>query len=91
LVYEKIALPVFLHFEFEEASKSNKLFVLKTFNYFFSNKKSECEKIKILFAKLVKNDDHVEFAKRLFSFLKNDLRNSKIVNFDNKTQVKNYL
>lgn len=87
LVGEKIALPVFLHFDFEEADKSNKAFVVKTFNYLFSNKKSEPEKIKILFAKLVKNDDHVEFAKRLFAFLKNDFRNSKIVDFDNKQQV----
>lgn len=87
LVNEKIALPVFLHFEFEESDKFNKLFVIKTFNYFFSHKKSESERTKILFAKLVKNDEHVAFSKRMFAFLKNDFRKSKIVDFDNKQQV----
>lgn len=89
MISEKIALPVFLHYEFEEAHKSNKTFMIKAFNYFFSYKKSECEKIKILFAKLVKNDDHVDFSKRLFAFLKNDFKKSKIVDFDNKPEVKN--
>ena len=87
MVSENIALPVFLHFEFEESDKFNKIFVVKTLNYFFSDKKSECEKIKIICAKLVKNDDHVEFSKRLFAFLKNDFKKSKIVDFDNKPQV----
>jgi mannitol/fructose-specific phosphotransferase system IIA component (Ntr-type) len=86
-----IALPVFLHYEFEEAQKSNKIFMIKAFNSYFSNKKSECEKIKILFAKLVKNDNHVDFSKRLFAFLKNDFKRSKIVDFDNKSQVMNFI
>lgn len=88
LISEEIALPVFLPFEFEEADKSNKIFVVNTFNYFFEDKKNEIEKIKIIFAKLVKNDDHVEFAKRLFAYLKNDFKKSEVVDFDNKSKVK---
>lgn len=80
-------MPVFLQYEFEEADKSTKAFMIYAMNYFFSDKKNEPERIKIIFAKLVKNDDHVDFAKRLFAFLKNDFKNSKIVDFKNASQV----
>ena len=88
MVAERIALPVFLQFEFEEAKKEGKIFVIKCFDYFFSNKKNTPEKTKIIFAKLVKNDEHVEFSKMLFAFIKNTFKNSKIVDLDKKSKVK---
>lgn len=62
------------------------MFVIKCLDYFFSNKKNTPEKTKIIFAKLVKNDEHVEFAKMLFAFLKNTFKRSKIVELDKKSQ-----
>jgi hypothetical protein len=34
---------------------------------------------------LVKNDDHVEFAKRLFNFFINDFKNDKEIQFERKS------
>jgi len=42
-------------------------------------------KTKIMFAKLVKNDDHVEFAKCLYYFLNKKFKAE--INWDNKSQV----
>lgn len=91
LVSEKIALPVFLQFEFEEAKQEAKLFVIKCLNYFFSNKKNTPEKTKIIFAKLVKNDEHVEFSKMLFAFMKNSFKKSKVVDLESRSQVKYFI
>ncbi len=76
-----------MQFEFEDAKKEAKIFVIKCLDYFFSNKKNTIEKTKIIFAKLVKNDEHVEFAKMLFAFIKNTFKKSKLVDIDNKSQV----
>lgn len=40
---------------------------------------------KIMFAKLIKNDDHVEFGKRLFAFLVKEFKVD--INLDTKSKV----
>ncbi len=52
--------------------------------------KSTVDKTKLLFAKLVKNDDHVEFGKQLFNYLVNLFK--KELSFDNKSEkyLENY-
>ena len=57
LADEKISLPVFLNFEFEDASENQKIFVISTFDKYFE-KITVPDRCKLLFAKLVKNDDH---------------------------------
>ena len=67
LIREKIGLPVLLHFKFEESDDKVKIFVLFVLDFYFE--KSDQSKTKLLFAKLVKNDEHVEWAQHLFHFL----------------------
>jgi hypothetical protein len=59
------------------------MFIVMAFDYYF-----QCvgnpDKSKLLFAKLVKNDDHVEFGKRLFTFLVKNFKNE--VKVDEKSQ-----
>ena len=80
---EKISLPVFLPFEFENANDYQKKFMLMTFDHYFQFNANP-DKSKLLFAKLVKNDDHVEFGKRLFTFLVKNFKNE--VKMDEKSQ-----
>lgn len=89
LAEEKISLPVFLNFEFEDASENQKIFVISTFDKYFE-KITIPDRCKLLFAKLVKNDDHVEFAKRLFNLFINDFKQQ--INLDNKKKeyIENY-
>ena len=70
LLGEKISLPVLLHFKFEEDNEENKMFVNMTLNKYFTD--SNEDRVKLLFAKLVKNDEHVEFAQKLFNYLIKD-------------------
>ena len=70
LLGEKISLPVLLHFKFEEDNDENKMFVNMILNKYFTD--SNEDRIKLLFAKLVKNDEHVEFAQKLFNYLVKD-------------------
>ena len=70
LLGEKISLPVLLHFKFEEDNDENKMFVNMTLNKYFTD--SNEDRVKLLFAKLVKNDEHVEFAQKLFNYLVKD-------------------
>ena len=70
LLKEKISIPVLLQFKFEEDKKENKIFVNMVFNKYFED--SEEDKTKLIFAKLVKNDDHVEFAQKLFNYFAKD-------------------
>jgi nucleolar MIF4G domain-containing protein 1 len=70
LLGEKISLPVLLHFKFEEDNEENKMFVNMTLNKYFTD--SNEDRVKLLFAKLVKNDEHVEFAQKLFNYLVKD-------------------
>jgi nucleolar MIF4G domain-containing protein 1 len=69
LLTEKVSLPVFLPFEFENANPNQHTLVTYTFDNYFEQ--SDSDKTKMLFAKLVKNDSHVEFGKQLFNYLKN--------------------
>jgi hypothetical protein len=80
LVSEKIGLPVFLPFEFEEATNNQRNLVNITFDKYFE--KATTDKVKLMFAKLVKNDNHVEFAKQLFNYLVNFFK--KEIGFENK-------
>ena len=70
LLKEKISIPVLLQFKFEEDKKENKIFVNMVFNKYFEE--SDEDKTKLVFAKLVKNDDHVEFAQKLFNYFAKD-------------------
>lgn len=83
LTDEKISLPVFLPFEFENANDYQKKFLVMTFDHYFQSNGNP-DKSKLLFAKLVKNDDHVEFGKRLFTFLVKNFKNE--VKIDEKSQ-----
>ena len=82
LLREKISLPVLLHFKFEQSNNKIKMFVLFVFDFYFE--KSTETKTKILFAKLVKNDDHVEWAQRLFHFFIQEF--SKEIDVNSKSQ-----
>ena len=64
---EVIGLPCILNFEFDNANDKQFLFILLIFDKYFES--SDSDKTKILFAKLVKNDSHVEFGKKLFAYL----------------------
>jgi nucleolar MIF4G domain-containing protein 1 len=88
LSLEKIALPVILPFEFENASRSQITFINYMFDMYFQ--KSTVDKTKLLFAKLVKNDEHVEFAKQIFNHLVNLFK--KDISFENKSHsyLENY-
>ena len=66
LTEEVIGLPCLLNFEFENANEKQFLFILLIFDKYFES--SNSDKTKILFAKLVKNDNHVEFGKKLFAY-----------------------
>ena len=70
LLGEKISLPVLLHFKFEEDNDENKMFVNMVLNKYFTD--SNEDRVKLLFAKLVKNDEHVEFSQKLFNYLVKD-------------------
>jgi hypothetical protein len=85
---EKIAIPSILPFEFENSSRSQITFINYMFDMYFE--KSTIDKTKLLFAKLVKNDDHVEFAKQLFNYFVNIFKRD--ISFDNKsnTYFENY-
>ena len=88
LALEKIAIPAILPFEFENSSRSQITFINYIFDMYFE--KSTIDKTKLLFAKLVKNDDHVEFAKQLFNYFVNIFKRD--ISFDNKsnTYIENY-
>jgi nucleolar MIF4G domain-containing protein 1 len=88
LASEKLAIPVILPFEFEDSSKPQITFINYIFDMYFE--KSTIDKTKLLFAKLVKNDDHVEFAKQLFNYFVNVFK--KHISFDNKSNqyIENY-
>ena len=85
LVNEKISLPVLLHFKFEEDNDKNKMFINMILNKYFSE--SSEEKTKLLFAKLVKNNDHYEFAQKLFQYFVSDFsRENDVEKKDEKYQ-----
>ena len=73
LIKEKISLPVLLHFNFENSDENCKIFVIFIFDFYFE--KSNENKVKLLFAKLIKNEDHIEWAKHLFQFLTQEFSN----------------
>ena len=77
LIKEKISIPVLLQFKFEEDKNENKIFVNMILNKYFN----DCteDKTKLIFAKLVRNDDHVEFAQKLFNYLIKDFSNENKV------------
>ena len=85
LLGEKISLPVLLHFKFEEDIDENKMFINMILNKYFCD--STEDKTKLLFAKLVKNDEHVEFAQKLFNYLVKDFsQENDVEKKDNKYQ-----
>ena len=85
LLGEKISLPVLLHFKFEEDIDENKMFINMILNKYFCD--SNEDKTKLLFAKLVKNDEHVEFAQKLFNYLVKDFsQENDVEKKDNKYQ-----
>ena len=88
LVDEKISLPVLLHFKFEESDENTRLFVIFMLDFYFES--SNETKTKIIFAKLVKNDDHVEFAQRLCQFLINEFTKEINVTEKSETYQENY-
>ena len=86
LLKEKISVPVLLQFKFEEDKNENKIFVNMVFNRYFEE--SDEDKTKLIFAKLVKNDDHVEFAQKLFNyFAKEFSRENNVEQKDEKYQA----
>ena len=82
LIKEKISIPVLLQFKFEEDKNENKIFVNMVLNKYFSD--STEDKTKLIFAKLVRNDDHVEFAQKLFNYLIKDFSNENNVEEKNE-------
>ena len=76
LLGEKISLPVLLPFKFEEDNDENKMFVNMVLNKYFSD--SNEDKTKLLFAKLVKNDEHVVFGQKLFNYLVKDFSENDV-------------
>jgi nucleolar MIF4G domain-containing protein 1 len=81
---EIIGLPCLLNFEFENSNEKQFLFILLIFDKYFEI--SNTDKTKILFAKLVKNDNHVEFGKKLFAYLAKQFIED--IDFTKKTEVK---
>ena len=88
LVSEKISLPVLLHFKFEESDENTRMFVIFVLDFYFEE--SEEFKTKILFAKLVKNDDHVEFAQHLCQFLIKEFIKEIEITTKNEKYQENY-
>ena len=88
LLGEKISLPVLLHFKFEEDNDENKMFINMILNKYFSD--SNEDRTKLLFAKLVKNDEHVEFAQKLFNYLVKDFNEENEVEKKNSKYQENY-
>jgi nucleolar MIF4G domain-containing protein 1 len=81
LLSEKIGLPVFLPFSPESAVTNQRNLVSITFDKYFE--KSTTDKTKLMFARLVKNDSHIEFAKQLFNYFLNLFK--KEISFDNRS------
>ena len=88
LLGEKISLPVLLHFKFEEDNNENKLFINMILNKYFSDSNEDLTKL--LFAKLVKNDEHVEFAQKLFNYLVKDFNQENDVEKKDSKYQDNY-
>ena len=88
LLGEKISLPVILHFKFEEDNDENKMFINMILNKYF--KDSNEDKTKLLFAKLVKNDEHVEFGQKLFNYLVKDFNEENEVEKKESKYQDNY-
>ena len=88
LLGEKISLPVLLHFKFEEDNDKNKMFINMILNKYFND--SNEDKTKLLFAKLVKNDEHVEFAQKLFNYLVKDFNGDNDVEKKESKYQENY-
>ena len=88
LLGEKISLPVLLHFKFEEDNDENKLFINMILNKYFSESNEDLTKL--LFAKLVKNDEHVEFAQKLFNYLVKDFNHENNVEKKDSKYQDNY-
>ena len=88
LLGEKISLPVLLHFKFEEDNDENKLFINMILNKYFSESNEDLTKL--LFAKLVKNDEHVEFAQKLFNYLVKDFNQENNVEKKDSKYQDNY-
>jgi len=88
---QKISLPVILNFAFEEANIKQRTFINFLMDKLFGNLNNTPDKIKILFAKLVKNDDHVEFGKRLFYYLINDFKKEIELNKKEEMYMKCYI
>jgi hypothetical protein len=87
LIKEKISMPVLLQFKFEEDKNENKIFVNMVLNKYFTD--STEDKTKLIFAKLVRNDDHVEFAQKLFNYLIKDFSNENNVEQKNENYQTN--
>ena len=87
LIKEKISMPVLLQFKFEEDKNENKIFVNMVLNKYFTD--SSEDKTKLIFAKLVRNDDHVEFAQKLFNYLIKDFSNENNVEQKNENYQTN--
>ena len=85
---EKISIPVLLPFKFEEEKNENKIFVNMVLNKYFADGSED--KTKLIFAKLVKNDDHVEFAQKLFNYLVKDFSNENNIEEKDEQYQANY-
>jgi hypothetical protein len=72
---------VLLPFKFEESDDKTLMFVVFVLDDYFEEVNSVAN-VKIQFAKLIKNDEHVEFGKRLCYFLMNGFVNE--VDFNEK-------
>jgi nucleolar MIF4G domain-containing protein 1 len=90
LATEKISLPVLLNFGFEDANENQRIFVTFTLDYYFERIKGLADKSKLLFAKLVKNDQHVEFGRRLFNFLVNEFPKEVEINKKSNEYLDSY-
>ena len=88
LLKEKISIPVLLPFKFEEEKNENKIFVNMVLNKYFADGSED--KTKLIFAKLVKNDDHVEFAQKLFNYLVKDFSNENNIEEKDEQYQANY-
>ena len=89
LVSEKISFPVLLPFKFEESDDKTLMFVVFVLDDYFEEVNSVAN-VKIQFAKLIKNDEHVEFGKRLCYFLMNGFVNEVDLNEKGDKYKENY-
>ena len=89
LVSEKISFPVLLPFKFEESDDKTLMFVVFVLDDYFEEVNSVAN-VKIQFAKLIKNDEHVEFGKRLCYFLMNGFVNEVDLNEKGDKYMENY-